>query len=112
MKEAEAPQDTCSWCESWIHSTDSTNSSPARSAPPSIVRVRVDAWSAERSIHRFMLRIAPPLPKCGPLPEPIDPTRYSLDPNASIQTMNDDAEVEDVTKQWSGGSTDFSFEEE
>ena len=55
---------------------------------------------------------APPPPSARPLPEPIDPTRYSLDPNASIQTVNDDAEVEDVTKQWSGGSTDFSFEEE
>ena len=43
----------------------------------------------------------------------LDPTHYSLNPSAQIPVENDDEEeIEDMTKEWKGGSSDFKFEEE
>ena len=41
----------------------------------------------------------------------VDPSFYSLDPSASIDVEGDE-EIEDVSRPWEGGSTDFRFEEE
>ena len=43
----------------------------------------------------------------------LDPTHYSLNPAAQIPVDNEeDEEIEDMTKEWMGGSSDFKFEEE
>tara|TARA_B100001113_G_C20980196_1_gene565712 strand:- start:577 stop:888 length:312 start_codon:yes stop_codon:yes gene_type:complete len=41
-----------------------------------------------------------------------DPSFYSLNPNASIDIDSEEIEEEDVSRPWTGGSTDFRFEEE
>ena len=41
----------------------------------------------------------------------VDPSFYSLDPSATIE-IDSDEEMEDVSRPWDGGSTDFRFEEE
>ena len=41
----------------------------------------------------------------------LDPSFYSLDPSASIDIESDE-EIEDVSRPWDGGSTDFRIEEE
>ena len=43
----------------------------------------------------------------------LDPTHYSLNPSAKIpQEDVDEEEIEDMTKEWSGGTSNFTFEEE
>ena len=43
----------------------------------------------------------------------VDPTHYSLNPSAQIpQDDEEEEEIEDMTKEWSGGTSDFKFEEE
>ena len=42
--------------------------------------------------------------------QPVDPSIYSVGPNATIPDENFD-ESEDV-RSWEGGSTDFSFDED
>ena len=43
----------------------------------------------------------------------LDPTHYSLNPSAQIpQEYEDEEEIEDMTKEWSGGTSNFTFEEE
>ena len=41
----------------------------------------------------------------------VDPSLYSLDPSAAID-IDGDEDIEDVSRPWDGGSTDFRFEEE
>lgn len=41
----------------------------------------------------------------------VDPSLYSLDPSAAIE-IDGDEEIEDPSRPWDGGSTDFRFEEE
>ena len=45
-------------------------------------------------------------------PKPIDPGMYSLNPHSEIpEDELEEIEIEDNTRSWSGGSTDFSIEE-
>ena len=45
--------------------------------------------------------------------KPVDPGMYSLNPHSEIPDDGlDEIEIEDNTISWSGGSTDFSFDEE
>ncbi|HIG03995.1 MAG TPA: hypothetical protein EYQ53_06415 [Candidatus Poseidoniales archaeon] len=44
-------------------------------------------------------------------PKVIDPTLYSLNPNTGI-VVEGTSDVEDITKKWQGGNTDFTIEEE
>ena len=41
----------------------------------------------------------------------VDPSFYSLDPSVAIE-LDGDEEMEDISRPWEGGSTDFRFEEE
>ena len=41
-----------------------------------------------------------------------DPSLYSLNPNASIESENTDEDDEEVSRPWKGGSTDFRIDEE
>ncbi len=44
--------------------------------------------------------------------KPIDPGMYSLNPHSEIpEDELEEIEIEDNTRSWSGGSTDFSIEE-
>ena len=43
----------------------------------------------------------------------VDPTHYSLNPSSQIPTDEiEDEDIEDMTKEWHGGTSDFKFEEE
>ena len=42
----------------------------------------------------------------------VEPEMYSLNPNSNIDKDGEFEEVEDVTTEWEGGSTDFSFIDE
>ncbi len=45
--------------------------------------------------------------------KPVDPGMYSLNPHSEIPDDGlDEIEIEDHTISWSGGSTDFSFDDE
>ena len=45
--------------------------------------------------------------------KPVDPGMYSLNPHSEIPDDDlDEIEIEDNTVSWSGGSTDFSFDDE
>ena len=45
--------------------------------------------------------------------KPVDPGMYSLNPHSEIPDDGlEEIEIEDNTISWSGGSTDFSFDEE
>ena len=44
--------------------------------------------------------------------KPADPSQYSLNPNTSIADEGEDDEVDDITTEWEGGSSDFSINDE
>ena len=53
----------------------------------------------------------PPPPEERPTERNINPTDYSIDPSSAIAVEEFDSDDSSV-KKWSGGSSDFSFEDE
>ena len=42
----------------------------------------------------------------------VDPSQYSMNPDTEIADDGDNVDIDDVTTEWEGGSSDFSFIDE